>query len=265
MPLPEKLVTNRIGRQYWIYDGDTFYDQRIGGAGPYQKKNLVFLRNQVPNARTVIDVGMNIGMNAIEYATWAQEVIGFEPTTQTYEMALKNIKLNRDSYSIGEGWYTPNKGQAPASLAVSGKITAYAVGLSDKSTVSKIVIHKNNAGSNHVTEGVKRAGRDGQVVQTIKLKTLDSYKFQNVDIIKYDIEGHEFAGITGSLDTIRRCRPVLQVEMLETHTKRYGTSVQDVIDLVMNEGYDMYLATGEQMPQTWEYRLKMADRFFIPR
>ena len=70
----ESLVTNTHGRQYWIYTDDVFYQQRIADAGPYQKKNLLRLRDLKPNARTVIDVGANIGMNTIEYATWAKEV-----------------------------------------------------------------------------------------------------------------------------------------------------------------------------------------------
>ena len=59
----ESLVTNTHGRQYWIYTDDVFYQQRIANAGPYQKKNLIRLRDLKPNARTIIDVGANIGMN----------------------------------------------------------------------------------------------------------------------------------------------------------------------------------------------------------
>lgn len=65
----EELVTNTIGRQFWIYKNDSFYQQRIAGAGPYQKQNLLQLRRLVPNPRTILDVGMNIAMNTIEYAT----------------------------------------------------------------------------------------------------------------------------------------------------------------------------------------------------
>ena len=69
MSYTEELVTNSIGRQYWIYKDDAFYQQRIANAGPYQKQNLLRLRELKPNARTILDVGMNIGMNTIEYST----------------------------------------------------------------------------------------------------------------------------------------------------------------------------------------------------
>ena len=38
----KELVHNALGRPYWIYKDDTFYQQRIAGAGPYQQKNLKY-------------------------------------------------------------------------------------------------------------------------------------------------------------------------------------------------------------------------------
>ena len=79
-PKEKMLITNRIGRQYWIWKDDQLYAQRLGREnGPYQARNLVMNRKCYPNARTIIDVGVNIGMNSIEYATWAVKVTGVEP------------------------------------------------------------------------------------------------------------------------------------------------------------------------------------------
>ena len=41
-PQDKMLITNRIGRQYWIWKDDKLYDQRLGREnGPYQARNLV--------------------------------------------------------------------------------------------------------------------------------------------------------------------------------------------------------------------------------
>ena len=98
----KELVYNSLGRPYWIYKHDTFFQQRIAGAGPYQQKNLKYIRTLVPDARTIIDVGMNIGMNTIEYATWADEVKSFEPVKQTYDMAQLNSNdpIERESTRV---------------------------------------------------------------------------------------------------------------------------------------------------------------------
>ena len=119
---PKEIVENALGRKFWIYKNDSFYQQRIKGAGPYQGANLKRLRDLCPNARTVIDVGMNIAMNTIEYSTWAKDVHGFEPTPQTYDLALKNIDIAK-SQTAGEfkkGWY--RMGANWADLTVKGKI-----------------------------------------------------------------------------------------------------------------------------------------------
>ena len=41
----EDLVINTVGRKFWIYKNDSFYQQRIAGAGPYQGANLKRLRD----------------------------------------------------------------------------------------------------------------------------------------------------------------------------------------------------------------------------
>jgi len=49
----KKLVTNRIGRQYWIWNNDKLYEQRMAREnGPYQARNLVMNRRLLPTART---------------------------------------------------------------------------------------------------------------------------------------------------------------------------------------------------------------------
>jgi len=89
------LLTNSCGRKIWFYRDDVFFRQRLAG-GPFQGGNVKFLRELCPNARTIIDVGMNIGTNTIEYGTWAKEVHGFEPTPQTYDLAIKNIDIAKN-------------------------------------------------------------------------------------------------------------------------------------------------------------------------
>ena len=223
MSYTEELVTNSIGREYWIYKNDAFYQQRIANAGPYQKQNLLRLRELKPNARTVIDVGMNIGMNTIEYATWAKDVHGFEPTPQTFDMALRNIvlaKAQTDSNMI-KPWYLNGSavfnGKFGASLEVTGNINTYNNGLGDKPGQFEMLIKKDNAGHNHIENidiplpsGKQRRRTVQPPKVTVDVKTLDSYNFQDVDIIKIDTEGYEFPVVMGAENTIVTQRPIVQ-------------------------------------------------------
>ena len=47
---------------------------------------------------------------------------------------------------------------------------------------------------------------------SINLRTLDSYNFQNVDIIKIDVEGFEIPVLNGAKQTILSQRPWIKIE-----------------------------------------------------
>ncbi len=46
----------------------------------------------------------------------------------------------------------------------------------------------------------------------VEMKTLDSFHASDVMFIKLDVEGAEVEVIKGGLETIKKCRPILQVE-----------------------------------------------------
>ena len=52
------------------------------------------------------------------------------------------------------------------------------------------------------------------------MKRLDDIKIKNdIGFIKIDVEGHEKNVIQGGLDTIKKNKPVLLIEIEEKHTK----------------------------------------------
>jgi FkbM family methyltransferase len=281
---PEELVTNTVGRKFWIYKNDSFYQQRIAGAGPYQGANLKRLRDLCPQARTVIDVGMNIAMNTIEYATWAQTVHAFEPTPQTYDLGLRNIDLakQQQAHEFPKGWYRNVTGWA--SMLISGNIHTYDVGLGPEEVDTEIVIRPDNAGHNHINnedrprwtgkKWIPRTEKHHKVEYEkvpVKIKTLDSYNFQDVDIIKIDVEGFEYDVMLGAVDTIDRCKPVVQVEMVYGQPHRFGHSVHDILKFFADRDYKMTLCDGTVLPMEWVQKRQgkdmpvkgKMDRFFV--
>ena len=42
--------------------------------------------------------------------------------------------------------------------------------------------------------------------------TVDSLKLDQLDLLKLDLEGHEYAGLLGARETIMRCKPFVIVE-----------------------------------------------------
>lgn len=282
----EDQVENTVGRKFYIYKNDSFYQQRIAGAGPYQGANLKRLRDLCPNARTVIDVGMNIGMNTIEYATWAKDVHGFEPTPQTYDMAIRNIDYAKTQTRehFMKGWYKLANGWA--SMVVTGDIHTYREALGPDAGKTEIVVRPNNAGHNHIDNSdrprwtgrkwIPRTEKHNKVEYEkipVEIRTLDSYNLKDVDIIKIDVEGFEYDVLLGSIKTIEKWRPVVQVEMVYGQPHRFGHTVHDILKYFEDRDYVMTLSDGSILPMEWVQKKQgkempvkgKMDRFFVPK
>lgn len=262
------LITNKIGRQMWVWDSDSFYTQRLK-AGPYQKQNLIHLRELCPNPRTILDIGMNIGMNTWEYATFAQRVVGFEPVPATYQVALDNIALNINHQDPSTGWWKDKQGNW-ASLLPSAQIQTENVALGPVPGSIEMHIKKNdghnrvsNDGYTTVTGRPVKVNTGYQRV-TVPQRTLDSYNFTDVDIIKIDVEGYELNVLEGAQQTIANNRPIVQVECVETQPRAFGKTIQDLFDYFNSRNYVITTADGVVRGPQWCYVKKMMDRFMIP-
>ena len=278
----KELIHNRMGRLYWVTKGDALYVQRFAREnGPYQGRNLKFLRSVKPNARTIVDVGMNVANNTMEYATWAKQVHGFEPFPDTYVMATENINLNKhvelkgrywDTRNVktlhdpnhADGWYKLPDGTF-ASLEITGNITTHNVGLGEVPGSFEMEHHPNNAGHNCILTDERRA-KTKYALHTVQVNTLDSYNFEDVDIIKIDCEGYEFPIIKGAEQTIRRCRPIVQIEVVEAQCAKFGYTPDDMWDFFVNKigNYGVYDFKGKRLPDNWLRIKGVMDRFFVP-
>jgi len=278
----KELIHNRMGRLYWVWKGDALYVQRFAREnGPYQGRNLKFLRKLKPNAQTIVDVGMNVANNTMEYATWAQEVHGFEPFPETYNLAVENITLNQhvelkgrywDTKTIStihdpnhaDGWFKQPDGSF-ASLALTANIVAHNEGLGNIPGVMEMEHHPNNAGHNCILTEDRRA-KTKRDLHKVNVNTLDSYAFDNVDIIKIDCEGYEYPILQGAEQTIRRCRPIVQLEIVEAQCRHFGYTPDDMWDFFINKigNYGVYDFKGQRLPDEWLRIKGVMDRFFVP-
>jgi FkbM family methyltransferase len=267
------LIENKIGRKMWVWDSDSFYTQRLQ-AGPYQKQNLLHLRKLCPNPRTVLDIGMNIGMNTWEYATFAKTVHGFEPVPETYKVAVDNIAMNQKDFRTDTGWWKDEHGTF-ASLEITGDIHTHNIALGPVGGPNKVEIHiKKNDGHNRVAndngdfktvtgKDIKR--NEGYARVEIEQRTLDSYNFEDVDVIKIDTEGYELLVLEGAEKTIANNRPIVQVECVEIQPRAFGRTIQELFDYFNDRDYVITTADGVVQGPEWKYVKKMMDRFMIPK
>ena len=291
-----RLVINKFGRCYWLLSIDNLQGPRFSGNNVYyQGNNSRLIRTIYPKARRIIDVGANVGNNTIAYGEWAQHVESFEPTPTTLTMLKANIEIaklsnlkgiywsgtdiagsiHRDD-TVNDGWFYW-KG-VPQSMNISGQINVHEVALTNRNTGTiGIQDHPEHGGHNFAVYDTKQVKKEEFIVK-VPARTIDSFNFEDVDAIKIDVEGSELYVIEGAKDTIDRCRPSVQVEIVPKQCQQYGYNPQALYDFFAQRDYVCVCAVrkplnkkqfglffGKNIGMTHLQIPKYMDRLFVPR
>ncbi|HEY4372952.1 MAG TPA: FkbM family methyltransferase [Burkholderiales bacterium] len=155
----------------------------------FEQKELLVLQQQVGPQKTIVEVGANIGNHVVFYAQHMNPVriYPFEPNPVSVALLEENIRLNGiegliDRRGIGFGLGAAQKN--------------YRVVQNDP----------NNLGAARLEEG----GTGGDIA----VRRLDDLlPTEHADFIKIDAEGMEFEVLAGAAQLIRRCRPLIYVEV----------------------------------------------------
>jgi len=79
--------------------------------------------------------------------------------------------------------------------------------------------------------------------QSVPLQTLDSFRFEDVSLIKIDVEGHEYSVIEGAAETIATSNPALLVEIEQRHITR---PITEVFEKILGFGYQgFFMMSGK--------------------
>jgi hypothetical protein len=89
-------------------------------------------------------------------------------------------------------------------------------------------------------------------VETVPVRTLDSFAFEQVSLIKIDVEGHETQVIEGSLSTIARSQPALLVEIEQRHC---SVPIDAIFQRISALGYAGYFLHHGQLTGIDRFRL----------
>lgn len=292
-----RLVINKFGRCYWLLAHDNLQGPRFSGNNVYyQGNNSRLIRTIYPNAKRIIDVGANVGNNTIAYSEWAQNVESFEPTPTTLKMLKANIDIAKQQQLKGvywkgtdiegnlyrneeavAGWYTYKGVHQP--MNVVADITVHEVAATNKNEGTiNILDHTDHGGHNHVVFDTDFDLRSSQQLVEVQARTIDSYNFDNVDCIKIDVEGSELYVMQGAKDTIERCRPSVQVEIVPKQCALFGYQPQDLYDFFQDLDYVCVSAVrrpanadqrglffGKDIGMKHKQIKKYMDRLFVPR
>ena len=80
----------------------------------------------------------------------------------------------------------------------------------------------------------------------VPVRTLDEYVFEDVCLVKIDVEGHELEVLKGAAQTLRRERPVILVEIEQRHLQ---IPMTEVFGYLLAQGFaGFFLEAGKLRP-----------------
>ncbi len=72
----------------------------------------------------------------------------------------------------------------------------------------------------------------------VNVNTLDSYNFENVSILKIDVQGYEPRVLDGAKETINKNKPTIFIEVEEPQLNVYGMESKDIFERLDALGYE---------------------------
>lgn len=172
---------------------------------------LKFIELIVRRGDTVVDVGGNRGIYAYRMWNMGAKVEVFEP--------------NPVCCRVLRAWAAGRAG-----------LSIHPVALSNRAGTANLHIPIDGSGVEHdASASIEHSGFGKIREQMVELKTLDSYGFSDISLIKIDVEGHEYSVIEGAADTIASSKPALLVEIEQRHIDR---PIGDVFKKILQFGYE---------------------------
>ena len=185
----------------------------------------------------------------------------FEDKNGNYDLLYQYVKDNpiRKIIDVGAWW-------GPWSMWWHDKATSVEIFEPNKDILPKLInnvgkfqnctIHRNALGDRHGSVSMQCADHSGTYHVTgqkgdIEIKTLDSFEFNNVDIIKIDAEGYELPVLEGAKQTILGNRPWIQIEGNKSG-ERYGRTKLDINIFLTDLG--MTRVTKKWPDQVWTFK-----------
>lgn len=167
-----------------------YYRRRLADEATWGEHELGVLPRLLTARGTAIDVGANQGVFAYAFSRLADRVEAFEPNPDYAAFARRMLGHRARVHAVA---LSNRAGQAEFVVPVSD---------------DGVVLHLG--GNLNQTSAPRTHAMRFQV----EVRTLDSYAFKDVQVVKVDVEGSEPEVLDGGRETILRDRPALIVELL---------------------------------------------------
>lgn len=175
---------------------------------------LLYLNQVLKNDSVFIDIGANKGiyLYQAEKIITTGRIIGFEPNKKLVAFCEHLFK----------------------------KAKVYPFAVSSKSGISVLNIPKKGTELQDTRASLEAMGED---VEKIEIETIvldqwvEQQKIDKIDLIKIDVEGHEFDSIKGCASILKNIRPICIIEIELRHAKY---QIHEIFEFIKGFGYEVF-------------------------
>lgn len=169
----------------------------------------------------ILDIGANVGAFSLKTLLNSNHEItihSFEPNPYVFEKLQTNFNLNpaiKNNYKLNK------------------------IGLSNEKGRLNFYWNKNNSGGGSFTSNYQNT-----LKESIEVMTLDQYvninKLENITFIKIDVEGYEPQVLKGAIETIKKYKPTIFIEVSPHWWKKSNYTVIEVLSIFEKLNYKFF-------------------------
>jgi FkbM family methyltransferase len=191
---------------------------------PYETSLVQLLLNP---GDVFVDVGANVGYFTVLAASLVGDsghVFAFEPDPENFRLLVKNTEHNN----------------------LHARVEAVQAGLAQQDRAGTLYLSGDNLGDHQIYPG--EPGRQQVGIELFNgspklTRLMTATQKSNIDLIKIDTQGSEFAVITGLIDLINTLQtpPTILIELTPFSLRQAGSSGRALIELLATFGQDMWI------------------------
>ena len=193
---------------------------------------IAYVEKLLTKKRRFLDIGANVGIYSFHFKKIFKNVDAFEP--------LKEI-----SYRLE---YFQNESLKVHNCALSnktGEFKIYIPYLSGKAIASLASLEK----------------RFGDYeLRNVQVDKIDNYDFDDVDLIKIDVEGHEEYVIEGARNVIQSNKPILIVEIEQRHLKK---QIEEVFQSILKLNYKGFFLENGNLTSLNQFNYDLHQKLYL--
>lgn len=213
----DRVVVKTIDGIAYELHLNEFIDSEVYYYGCFEEDTTRTIKSIVRAGMTVLDIGANIGVHTLPMAkkVGAQgQVIAFEPMAWAQKKLRTNIGLNSFTNIVVE------------KIALSNKTNTGPAGF--RTSWDKY-----------------ESTSDGVVPEeAVAFDRLDNYvenhNLSTVDFIKLDVDGFECKVLEGAVETLKRFKPTLSMELGNWTLEKQGDTIEALTTLLDSLGYKFF-------------------------